>query len=198
MEGRTFDLERAIQATLPDGHGSQCHRAIFEFARILKFAPRLDKSPENLRVMFAAWHVRAQPFIKDQLWQESWEDFQRAYVEAKCPAGNTLKTALVKALANPIGDIDGRFELGILGALCRELQTVHGNGSFFLSNHVAANLLSHALGRTVDPKQALRWLRSLQFHGVISLQKKGLVGKAGDMASEWRFLGAANDTNQGW
>ena len=97
--GSKFDLEAAIQATLPDGPG-QRHRGIFEFARIVKFAEGFDKSPENLRVMFGAWHVRALPFIKDQAWQESWEDFQRGYVEAKSPPGSTPETARAKALAD--------------------------------------------------------------------------------------------------
>ncbi len=138
--------------------------------------------------MFGAWHVRARPFIKDQAWQESWEDFQRGYVEAKSPPGSTPETAWAKALADPISAIDGRPELGILAALCRELQAAHGDGRFFLSSRLAAKYLSLALDREVDPRQALRWLGSLQFYGLIELVEKGPAGTRSGKASEWRFI----------
>jgi hypothetical protein len=174
----------AIEATLPKGP-RQRNRKLFQLARRLKgIVP--DATPAELQTFVTVWYERALPVIRTKDFAETWSDFQIAWMEVKVPWGASIKQAYAAALAAPEVPIDGMAKLGVLAALCRELQRV-SKGTFFLSVRMVQSLFS--VGRMT----AWRWLKALEVHGVIRLIVKDT--KRSEKASEWRFLFGTEGTH---
>jgi Bifunctional DNA primase/polymerase, N-terminal len=167
----------AVVATLPTGPGQRNHK-LFELARRLKSIPGLDTSPAMLRAVVVMWFERALPVIRTKELQESWADFQLAWVRAR-PHGAALTAAYDAARRRPLPPVDGDGEVGVLAALCRNL----GGASrqFFLSCRAVEALFG--VGRMT----AWRWLVALQFHGVIEEVEKGK--NKNRQATVWRYKG---------
>lgn len=182
-----------IVDTLPSGPG-QRNRCIFRFARRLK-AIMPTATPAQLRPLMLEWHRQALPIIRTKDFQESWQDFQVAWMKVKKPyVAAVLSAAFASAAALPEPPIDGRLELGLLAAACRELHC-NGGTPFYLSARAAAKHLGMVMGESVSAMTAWRWLEALQFFGVIASDEIGSLSriseKAGSpmTATTWHFLG---------
>jgi hypothetical protein len=170
----------AIAASLPSGPDPH-NRKIFELARRLKAIPGLDDSLEFLKMVVRKWHSQSPPAIHTQPFQDSWLDFQTAWVRVVRPYGSVLQSAFQAACRDPLLPIDGTSELGKLAALCRNLSVATGGGSFFLSCRSVEQLFG------VSRMTAWRWLGQLVFVGVIKAVQKG--SKRSRRATTWIFIG---------
>jgi hypothetical protein len=157
---------------------------VFDLARALRGIDGLDASPDHLRRVVQVWHGLALPHIRTKDFATTWDDFRVAWVRVKAPKGVSLGRAFAAAAADPDPPVDGRPELGLLSAACRELQ---GDGEqFFLSARAAAAELTKRLGLPVDRMTAWRWLQVLEFYGHIrSVQTGRLEGRR---ATTWRHV----------
>jgi len=167
-----------VLATLPDGPG-QRNRKVFDLARRLKALPNLDTSPAALKAIVTEWHRQALPLIRTKDFGETWSDFQIAWIRVKMPWSTSVTQAFTAASSRPLAPIDGNEQLGLLAALCRELQRLAGDQPFFLSCRKIASQFG------INHVTAWRWLGALEFHGVIKAGKKGIM--RGRLATEWRY-----------
>jgi hypothetical protein len=153
---------------------------VFDLARRLKAVANLNTSPAVLKAIVAEWHRRALPVIRTKGFSETWSDFQTAWLAVKRPYGPRFSTAYEAARQAPHAPIDDNPDLGVLAALCRNLGA--GGRPFYLSCRKVEQLFD------ISRMTAWRWLKALQFHGIIESIKTGTL-KDGQ-ASEWRFAGA--------
>jgi hypothetical protein len=174
----TCTVTDAIKATIPDGPG-QRNRKVFDLARRLKSISDLDTSPEALKAVVFEWHRRALPFIRTKAFAETWSDFQTAWLAVKAPHRTALHFAYAAARRLPHTPIDDCAELGVLAALCWHL-SASGARPFFL----ACSSVKELLG--VSRMTAWRWLRSLQFYGLIEPIETGTL--KGRQATTWRYI----------
>ncbi|HMF17422.1 MAG TPA: bifunctional DNA primase/polymerase [Gemmataceae bacterium] len=180
-------LSQIIADTLPSGPG-QRNRCVFDFARMVKGIMPMA-SPAELRQIVGEWHRLALPVIRTRDFGTTWQDFQIAWQRIQKPyRPATLFAAFATAISRPDPPIENRQELGILAGACRELQAIAGDSPFYLSARSAAKHLSISLRETISHMTAWRWLRSLEFFGVIRESTKGHL--KGLQASEFRYLGA--------
>ncbi len=182
-------VARAIKETTPDGPG-QRNRKVFEFARRLKAIPELSGAEaETLREYVRQWHRAALPFIRTKPFYVTWLDFVVAWPEVACPVGpavvtGRLATARAHAAASPPPSEAARYgrpEVGLLVAICRQLQTQARGRTFFLSCRHAGELVG------VDHKTAHRWLCKLVTDRVLKLVRRGVPRAASGVANEYLF-----------
>jgi hypothetical protein len=168
----------AIEATLPHGPG-QRNRRVFDLVRRLRRLAGLDTSPATLQAIVAEWHCRALAVIRTKELAETWTDFQSAWQQPVKPCGATLRATCNAARRVPQGCIDGREELGVLAASCRNLGT--GGRPFILSCRTVARHFG------VPLFTAWRWLQALHFHGIIQPAEKERARNR--RATTWRYTG---------
>jgi hypothetical protein len=130
-----------------------------------------------LKAVVTLWHARALPVIRTKEFEETWHDFETAWLAAKRPHGIAVHVAFQAAQRAPLGPIDDNADLGVLASLCRYL--AGADGRFYLACRTVEALFG------VSRMTAWRWLKALQFCGVIELLTKGTL-KA-HRASEWRI-----------
>ena len=150
----------------------------------MKGIPGLDNSPASLRAILTQWHVLALSVITTKDFDESWSDFQTAWLAAKIPfRATTVQAAFQIAGREPPRAIDGNAGLGVLAAMCKCLGEASGDGSFFLAVNTVVTLFS------ISKTTAWRWLKSLRFHRVIQLVSNGNLKDR--QASTWLYIGEA-------
>ncbi len=172
----------ATEATLPNGPG-QRNRKVFDLARRLKGIAGLDTSLAVLKAIVIEWHRRALPVIRTKDFAETWSDFQTAWLAVKTPHGTTVRAAYDAARRAPQVPIDDSADLGVLATLCRNLSKAAGGRPFYLSCRTVEELFG------VSRMTAWRWLRALQFYGVIESVKTGTL--KGLRATTWRYTAGA-------
>lgn len=174
------EVEAAIEASLPHAwsNGPNEHdQPEFQLARHLKAIGALADAPATaLRPYVKLWHQRARKVMEGKSFENSRLAFTRAWNNVKFPAGHSpMEKAFARArcTAPPPETADYEADgLKLLAALCRELQIVAGNGSFFLGCRTAGQLLK------VDHVTAWRWLGILKMDGLIRQTGAGTKYKA--------------------
>ena len=89
---------------------------------------------------------------------------------------------LEKAKAEPLEGYE-EAKIGTLGAICRELQHVHGEAPFYLSARTGAQMLG------VTPMTISRWLFLLEHDRWIRTVEKGGTARRPRQATRFRYLG---------
>jgi hypothetical protein len=189
-------VERAILATLPTPDCKR-HRSIFNFARRLKAIPELSRQPATfLRPHFQEWWLRALPFVEDKSWDEAWRCFSSGWVRVRKPAfsgpGWSPGAAMAMAMEEPLPAAAMAYcrqEVRLLVALCRKLQQLVGDNSFFLSCRGAAEQCCPGGDVERDAKTMHRWMEQLVSDGVLLSVCKGRATPKSGVASEWRYIG---------
>jgi hypothetical protein len=171
-------VEKAIERTLPPKFGKR-NRHIFNFARALKAIPTLATTSlqcvARLRPFVAEWHRRALPNIITKDFGTTWGDFVNGWKKAHTPEGeDVLAKALERAEAAdpPEWSKDYSPAHRLLAALCRELQRVHGEQPFFLTNALAGELVG------VDKGTANRWFHAMLADGALVVVEQPSNGRA--------------------
>jgi hypothetical protein len=181
-------VEDAIVRTLPTKIG-QRHKRIFDFARWIKGNPSLGfQDLAELEPLVRQWHAAALPTIGTKDFDETWQDFQAAWVRIRTPAGpGSLAAAWQRAISvpqPPEAEQFGSAQIRLLVSLCRELQRERGDAPFYLSCRDAAAALGVHGNR--PHVAAWRWLRMLCHVGVL---ERGNIGSMKDRkANEYRYM----------
>jgi hypothetical protein len=178
-------IDDAVFATLPTAFG-QRNRRLFHLARYLKtIIPKA--SPDELRQIVQNWHKLALPNVRTKPFDETWNDFRRAWQQVKRPAGQprwseavSLADRLELPAAEMLYDTDAYRRLM---KLCVALHQVHGGRQFPLACRMAGRYLG------VVHKTAADMLKTLVFDGVLVVANK--VALSGRTAYEYRY--AEND-----
>ncbi|GAF82856.1 unnamed protein product, partial [marine sediment metagenome] len=143
----------------------------------------------ELKPYVNAWHGRALPnIVNARDFIDEWEDFCESWGKVRYAKGEgAMVEVLERAKAAPDAAAIEEYEsekMGVLVALCRELQRDAGDQPFFLSSPLAGRLLE------MKPMRAWRWLRLLCVDGphgkpVLRLVKRGNQKDA----NEYQYLG---------
>jgi hypothetical protein len=140
-----------------------------------------ESKPAELKLFVQEWHRRALPVIATKAFDVTWDDFKTAWVNVQYTHPSVIAAAFAAAYSTPEPPIDGRTELGVLVAVCRELQRLASDKPFFLSCRSIAEFMG--IGRMT----ASRWLKDLQFFRVLHPCDKGRLRDR--QASTWRYIG---------
>ena len=176
--------EEVLTATIPTDK-SRYDRSLFDFVRRLKAMPHLaDADPTDLDPLVCGWHRLASEVVPGLEVTRVTADFLMGWRRAKFPDGAGPLSEAMKAAKGGIPpklppgcQEDG---IGLLAALCRELQRNAGAGLFYLAWRSAGEELG------VSYTTAGRWLLCLQMKKVIREYEKGSLGKR--RASRYRYL----------
>jgi len=180
---RDAAVENAILSTLPTEPGTR-HRCLFEFCRALQAIPGVKGMPLSaLKPWVKEWYERAKPNIVNADFVDNWEDFTESWDKVKYPKGEDIMVQVwERAKAAPDASAIKEYEnekMGILVAICRELQREAGDNPFFLSCALAAKLLD------ITSMRAWRWLKLLCREGRLELISKGNQKRA----NRYRYVG---------
>ncbi|MFH1922445.1 MAG: hypothetical protein ABIP48_21500 [Planctomycetota bacterium] len=139
---------------------------------------------DELKPYVKEWHKRALPNIVNAYdFVDEWEDFSESWDKVRYPRGEgVMVEVLERARAAPDARAAAEYEserMGVLVAICRELQSEAGDKPFYLSSSLAANLLG------ITPMRAWRWLRLLCREGRLEVVEKGNQRRA----TRYRYLG---------
>jgi len=182
-----FDIKHLIKETLPT-HKGQRNRCIFEFARALKAIPRLADAPASECLPYVkAWHKAALPFIATKPFEETWSDFIYAwrkviFARSKEPLAKAMARADKRHPPPVPAHYEDRNTIRLV-ALCRELQELAGDLSFFLSCRSAGALLG------IDHTTASKRLKMLVTDGVLEVVTAGTHCKA----VRYRYVGVRTE-----
>jgi len=129
-----------------------------------------------MRPYVREWHRRALPVIQNaREFVDEWEDFSESWGKVRTPKGEGVMTeVLERARAAPDDRMAEEYgdKMGLLVAICRELQKEVGDGPFYLSSHKAGHMLG------ISPKRAWKWLRLLCREGHLAVVERGNQGRA--------------------
>jgi hypothetical protein len=185
LQDNLDDVETAIAATLPLTKGeAHCH--VFRLARYFKGIPSLrNADAATLRPFVEAWYRRALPLLDSKPFLEVWADFVQAWKKVKVPVGEgVIHKAFVRAKKSGpppmVTELYGAGPIGLLAALCRELQGTVGDREFFLDCRTAGRLIG------VDHTTAWRYLEVLCADGILKAGAKG--SKTTRKASSFRYI----------
>jgi hypothetical protein len=142
---------------------------------------------QQLKLAFNLWFDRSRPEFLSQTREEYFVEFCRirSYVKKGLNEEDPVQTAWRLAKIRPLPPEAMDFEdpkIRQLIALCFQLQSQAGRGTFFLSSHSAASLLEK------EPAQVWRWLHALEGAGTILCVKRGDPKLR--LATEYRYAGA--------
>jgi hypothetical protein len=177
---------QAIESTLPTGPGKR-RRRIFDLCRQLKALPDLASADlAILRPIVVEWHRRALPVIGTKPFTDSWADFIDAWQRVKFPAGKgvveaAFNRALQRKPPRKVAELYTEPSVHLLASLCRELQSIAGDGPFFLDCRTA--------GRLVGVHHTTVWRLLtvvLPADGILAGGAKG--SKATRKANEYRYV----------
>jgi hypothetical protein len=193
-------VERAILATLPNPNCKR-HAAIFHFARRLKGIPELRHEPASaMRSYFMEWWIRAVVLVEDKRADEAWRIFCSSWDRIRKPLAPgegeaTPEAAMAQVQREPLPPAAMAYcrqEVRLLVALCRKLQELVGDKSFYLSCRDAARLCCPGGDVEREGKTIWRWMDHLASESGRVLQRvsKGVASPKSGIASEWRYIGA--------
>jgi len=157
-------------------------KLIFDYARELK-AEIPEALAPDLMNRFRDWLDQKIPALD---FTSGWTAFLKAWLKVKHAKGNgPIDKAYAIALATPIDlrhlGFGADHSLGIMAALCRELQKLRGDCPFPLACRPAGSLFG------VSHTQAYDWLVILESLKIIQCTRKGVFKN--HLASEYRYLG---------
>ncbi len=164
----------------------QTNRLFFDMARKSRsLETTLGRSftPQELWDTFKTWFNSSRPEFLSETLDNYFEEFCRIRSYVRTPLDESpLRLAWNRAKSQPIPSeaLLVREALRSLVAFCAQLQAIAGQSPFFLSSHDAARFLE------VDPKQAHRWLRTLEGLEIIHCVKRGDPIRR--RASEYRYM----------
>jgi hypothetical protein len=162
-----WGVKWAINNTQPT-EADSIWRKIWDFARALKAIPILTHAKEcELTQYIHAWHNNLPSFIKHWHYEDTEEEFKRAWEKVEYAAGDgPIEHVFAIALHSTPPACADRFggeNIKLLISLCCELQRLSGDRPFFLSCRIAAKLLNVAHTNTA------RWLRILVREKVLKI-----------------------------
>ncbi len=168
-QGSHPSIPEIIKTTLPGGK-RQRHDAVFYFARRLKGLPQFASiDPRMLKALVRAWHRKALPYIQTKDFETTYIDFLKGWPRIRQPGNiSFLDDVLKRATAHPVAGYENP-KIGLLAAVCRELQKEQGREPFYLSTYVGARLLN------TTPMSISRGLYLLRMEGVIELVQAGSI-----------------------
>ncbi|NUQ60906.1 MAG: bifunctional DNA primase/polymerase [Pirellulales bacterium] len=172
----------AVRRCIPPGPNNR-HKCLFRLARELKAVPEVaGLQAAALETVLKEWHCLSLPYIGTKDFATSWLEFCVAWERVRYPAGvspvaDAWEAAVAAGAPPEVASWDNP-QLGLLAALCRELQRLQGDRPFYLDASTAGNLVG------VDRTIAWRWLRGLASAGILELVRSGSRGRA----NEYRYL----------
>ena len=138
---------------------------------------------EELRAAVQEWYRQALPFIQTKDFDTTWCDFIISLEVCK-PVGQSFDAAAAAAAAEGPPAIAKRLgydgNMSKLTAICWQLARQWGDRPFPLGCKKAGEYLG------VSTIQAWRFLKTLEFEGVIELAAK--ANRLKQKAKEWRFI----------
>lgn len=172
----------AVLATIPEVPG-QRETCIFELARRLLGIYGRATDPVTLIPILDEWWKRSKSVVGTKDYGSSLRAFLRGYKNAHTAWGETMSDFLRMATEAPAPTwvppgCDPRQV--VLASLCRELQRSAGNDPFYLSSHIAGELLG------VAPMTAWRWLDLFVLLRALEVVERGKPG--GKKATRYRYL----------
>jgi len=164
----------------------QNNASLFKLARLVKSyenAVARLATHEELEFAFERWCLAARRFWRHTR-DDYWAEFLEAYHYARIgldedPIEFALKRARTTLLPNVTGFTDER--VGLLAGICREMQRLIGNHSFFLPTRKLGQLLG-AHWSTVA-----RWLVTLEPLGVIHLAPGEVRRRGGNRSPRYHY-----------
>jgi hypothetical protein len=180
-----YSVSHAIELTLPREGGSR-NRAVFNFARALKFECGMaGKPPSELKPLLKQWHERALPVIRTKDFASTWADFLHAWDKVKSPLSSApVQEALNRARAEPpvIPDIglDDEDSIRIYGLVYWLAKL--GGGRFFLSCHDVEKHMG------IDNVTAWRRMKIFEKEGLVEVVEMGVKQVK---ATRYRWTGVA-------
>jgi len=170
----------------------QNNASLFKLARLVKSYESTIGRPAtktDLQVVFASWCIAAW-----RLWRHTrddyWAEFLQAYHYARIGLDeNPIELALNRARAIPLPNVTGFPDdrVRLLAGICREMQRLVGNHSFFLPTRKLGQLLG-AHWSTVA-----RWLTSLETLGEIRLAPGEVRRRGGNRSPRYHYGSADAD-----
>jgi hypothetical protein len=172
---------------------TECHQnnsSLFKLARLARSYESAVGRPATkaeLQFVFERWAERARQFWRPELRRDDYyAEFLTAYSYAEMGLHeNPLDLAFTRAKAGPLPEVpsfsDKRIRL--LVAICRELQKMTGANPFYLPTRKLGGILG------AHWTQVARWLRALEFLGIIRLAP-GEVRRRGGIRSPRYYYGA--------
>ncbi len=175
-------IAEAIKQTMPEKTGKRNDNS-FEFARRLKGIAELkDLHAMALKSYVRRWHQRALPYIGTEPFEKTWIDFLKGWPNVKWPVNGEFMTEILeKAKAHPLEGYEDA-KIGVLGAVCRELQRAHGQNPFYLAARTGAEMLE------VSPMTISRYLFLLEHDRWIKTVEKGGTAKSPRRATRFLYL----------
>ena len=160
-------------------------RKIWDFARELKALQELTHAESSKLTQYVqAWHNSLPSCIKNWYFEDTEEEFEKAWEKVKYAARDGLvEHAFAIAVNSPPPPCADRFEgkeIKVLILFCRELQRLSGDKPFFLSCRIAAKLLK------VSHTTTARWLRILVRNKILEIVILG--GPETNKATRYLYL----------
>lgn len=177
-------VEEIISQTLPKRPGER-NECVFGLARGLKFDAGMGIAPfSELKPIVRQWHDQAFAVIDTKEFDETWSDFVRAWGVARVPLhADVVGWAMGKAKTEPLPPEATSYDsepVRLLLGLCFQLASLHPEGRFFLSSHVAGEFLEMSADR------ALRSLAMLCADEVLQRVEPGNARRA----TRYRWIAA--------
>jgi hypothetical protein len=146
----------------------QNNGSLFKLARLVRdyeAAKGQVATKQELQFVFDRWCVVARRFWRHTR-DDYWAEFLEAYYYARIGLDqDPLKRALTQVRTMPLPEVTGFSDerVRLLAAICREMQGLVGNSSFFLPTRKLGELLGAPYSTIA------RWLVNLDVLGVIRL-----------------------------
>ena len=164
----------------------QNNASLFKLARLVRsYESAIGRlaTQQELKLVFDRWCLVARPFWRHAR-DDYWAEFLQAYHYARIGLDqDPLELALNGARATPLPEVTGFSDepVRLLAAICREMQRLVGDNSFFLP--------TRKLGQLLDAhwSSVARWLVALETLGVIQLAPGEVRKRGGNRSPRYHY-----------
>ena len=161
---------------------------MFKLARLVKSYENAIGRPATVlerQFVFDRWCLLARRFWRPELTRD---DYYAEFLDACSYARigldeNPIEVAVSRAKAAPLPQVQGFTDerIRLLVAICREMQQITGANPFFLPTRTLDEILR------VHFTQVARWLRVLEFLGIIHLAPGEVRRRGGNRSPRYNY-----------
>ena len=188
LEIETYLTSNDLIARLVPTECHQNNNSLFKLARLVRSYERVvgrsATSPE-LRLVFDRWAQTAREYWRPELTKDDYyAEFLMAYSYARMGLHeNPLELAVSRAKAAPLPEVPGftNERIGLLVAICRELQKITGANPFYLPTRKLGEVLEIHWTRVAN------WLRALEVLGIIRLAPGEVRKRGGNRSPRYHY-----------
>jgi hypothetical protein len=166
----------------------QNNTSLFKLARLVKSyenATGRSATELELEFVFDRWSLVARRFWRTGLTRDDYyAEFLEVYAYARIGLdANPIELALSRAKAAPLPQLQGFTDerIRLLAAICREMQVLIGDNSFFLPTRKLGDILG------VHWTLAARWLRALEVLDIAYLAPGEVRRRGGNRSPRYNY-----------